>query len=119
MRRKTTGERLEWYSYYCITRTESKTNSLTVQYCVFNFPVAEVDTPIVQDYKYGYIFLFLSSQQRGPDDGNVGGLQSREVGHEENIKEETDPGRKVRVNLYWYCIVCSLRLGVWQNQNYS
>ena len=61
-------------------------------------------------YKYGYIFLVLSSQQRDPDDGNVGGLQAHEVGHEEDIKEATDCGRKVGVNLN--CTVCSLRLGV-------
>ena len=52
--------------------------------------------------------MVLSSQQRDPDDGNVGGLQAHKVGHDqENIKEATDPGRKVGVNLNWYCTVCS------------
>ena len=58
----------------------------------------------------GTFFVVLSSQQRDPDDGNVGGLQAHEFGHEEDIKEATDPARKVGVNLNWYCTVCSLRL---------
>ena len=48
------------------------------------------------------MFLVLSSQREDPDDGNLGGLQANGIGHdEENIKEATDPGRKVGVIVYW------------------
>ena len=46
------------------------------------------------------IFLILSSQQRDPDSGNLGGILAHEGSHEEkDIKEVTDTGRKVGVKL--------------------
>ena len=45
------------------------------------------------------MFLVLSAQQEDPDDGNLGGLQAHVIGHDElNIKEATEPGRKVGMN---------------------
>ena len=51
-------------------------------------------------YRYEYIFLIPSSQQRYPDGGNLGGLQAPEGSHKErDIKDVTDTGRKVGVIL--------------------
>jgi len=45
------------------------------------------------------MFLVISSQQEDPDDGNLSGLQAHGIGHDEgNIKEATEPGRKVGMN---------------------
>ena len=61
----------------------------------------KVATPTVHIW---YMFLVLSPQQEDPDDGNLGGLQAHEIGHDEvNIKEATDPGRKVG-RLVWFAL---------------